>query len=131
MGIHIIARDDKGAVLTCLNSSQPCNSQVVVAKCRALLRATEFCREVGFQHVEFEGDALVKVRALSRKEVCCASYGFLIEEAKQLLQVNSSWIISFIHREGNSAAHSLANLGLSSDCEHVWIEEVPLSSSLL
>lgn len=88
MGIGIIVRNNMGEVLACLSSSRCSYSLLAVAECRVLLRAFEFCQEMGFTHVEFEGDDQTIVQAIKKEEECCILYGTLVEEAKQVLKAN-------------------------------------------
>lgn len=69
--------------------------------------------DLGFGKVQFEGDSQVLVNAISSDAVCEAWSGHLVEEAKEILKMRPLWSISFDHREGNRAAHTLAKFSLN------------------
>lgn len=99
-------------------------NQPVVAECFALLKAMEFCQEMGFYFVEFEDDAQIVVQAIRKEEEYCAWFGTMIEEAKQVFKANGLWSMNFIHKEGNRAAHTLDKFGFSFIDDNVKIEEI-------
>lgn len=51
------------------------------------------------------------IKATLQEERLCTWYGDINEDIKQALCNRPTWEISFIHREGNGVAHSLAKLG--------------------
>lgn len=57
----------------------------MVAEFLALLRAMQLCIKLGYEWVDFEGDALVVVNSINAHEPSLAWYGELIEDAKLLL----------------------------------------------
>lgn len=115
MGFSIVIWDDVGEVLACLSASRPFYSlpAATAAECRAFLRAMEFFLELGFSHIQFEGDALLIIQAIKKRSECLAWYGDLVKEAKFNFQRHPEWGLSFTQREGNHAAHALAKHGLS------------------
>lgn len=68
--------------MACLALSKPFFSKPLVAEIRALMRAMVFCVELGIKVVQFEGDALTVVKAISSETENLAWYGHLVEEAK-------------------------------------------------
>lgn len=48
-----------------------------------------------------------------------------MEDLEAYVRSNPNWVVSFVHKEGNGVAHSLAKLGLSINLEHVWVENFP------
>lgn len=97
----------------------------MTAKIYALWRALQLCAELNVPVMVFEGDALQVIEAVKKKEECWSWYGQLIEDVKQAMKGNQGWTIQFTKRDGNKAAHCLAKLGLSSEEERVWMEDVP------
>lgn len=72
-----------------------------------------------------EGDSQLLINAINREAECEAWYGHLVEEAKQTFKNRPQWSISFVHKQGNCAAHRLAQYGLNLYEEQVWVEETP------
>lgn len=98
----------------------------VVAACISLLCAMKLSIELGHERADFEGDTQIVVNSVNSQESCLAWYGNLIEDAKLLLKHNPLWTVSFIHREGNQAAHDMAKIGLdSSSTEITWFFDFP------
>lgn len=98
----------------------------VVVECIALLCAMKLSMELGHERADFEGDTQIVVNSVNSQESCLAWYGNLMEDAKLLLKHNPLWTISFIHREGNQAAHVTAKIGLdSSSIERTWFFDFP------
>lgn len=64
MSINIIARDQEGGILATMSASKPHIMDQVVAKALAVLVVDGFRRDLGFQKVVLEGDALQIVQAL-------------------------------------------------------------------
>ncbi len=56
-----------------------------IAKATAAWRAALFCKELGYQRVELEGDALQVVQALQKEGCNWSKYDYLIEEACMVL----------------------------------------------
>lgn len=73
--------------------------------------------------MKLEGDAEIIINASKRKDECLAWYGDIIKEAKCHLKSHPLWKLSFTHREGNKAAHTLAKYGLAMPQEFVWINK--------
>jgi hypothetical protein len=48
-----------------------------------------------------------------------------LTETRQMLGSMVSWKVSHVRREGNRAAHNLAKLALSKQCNRVWINSCP------
>lgn len=85
----------------------------------------EFCEKLGIEDAHFKRDAQILIQAINKEEDCWSWCGHLVESAKQIFKHRTRWTLTFIHREGNHVAHSLAKHGLCLYLEAVWIEEVP------
>lgn len=83
----------------------------------------KFCIELGFERVNFEGDAQVLINAIKGEEVCWAWYRNLIEDVRQILKNISLWSIDLVHMEVNQVAHLLAKNSLLLFSESIWIKE--------
>lgn len=125
MGIGLVIQVFLEKVWACLCLSRPFYSSLVIAECLDLLKALDFCIDCGFWSVVLEGDAHIITHALNREDECLVSYGELIEEAKSKMKNKSHWRVSYILREGNGVAPSVAKYGLTISIEIVRINEVP------
>lgn len=124
MGMGAMIRDFKGDVMACLCSTHKFISSPIVAAYRALRKTMQFCVELGFKLAIFEGDSQLLVEAINREEDSETWYGHLVAEVKTWFKNRQQWTISFIHREGNQAAHKSAKC-LNLLEEKVWIEVSP------
>jgi ribonuclease HI len=66
-----------------------------------------------------ESDSLEIVNALRNVDTCRGRYGFILEDAKQLLNSSRHWEAHHVRRTGNEAVHSLARHALSNRTEQV------------
>lgn len=117
MGIGIVVRDYVGVFLAGLSASVAGSTHSIVAEFQALWITIEFCEELGIEDAHFEGDAQILIQAINNDENCWSWYGHLVESAKQIFKRRTRWSITFIHREGNHVAHTLAKHGLYSNLE--------------
>jgi ribonuclease HI len=91
MGIGVIIRDERGAVVAawsklCQGSIEPTMGEVT-----ALFYAESLCRELGIHEVIFEGDAKQVVDAINSNTSKWSRFGHLIEDTRQMLQFLSRW----------------------------------------
>jgi len=122
MGIGIIARDYQGGVRAAKCEVFPHIRDPVAAEA---IGALSFGRFMGYQSVELEGDAREIILALNNPEEVDSIHGHFLTETRQMLGTLVSWKVSHVRREGNKAAHSLAKLALSKQCNRVWINSCP------
>jgi hypothetical protein len=61
----------------------------------------------------FEKDNKTLVAALQAHNVPCNEFSDLVSECKSLLSCNSDYVVSFIRRQANKVAHSIARAALS------------------
>ncbi|KAF5461926.1 hypothetical protein F2P56_017985 [Juglans regia] len=125
IGIGIVIRDSNGEVMVTVCSRKDHVISPFIAECQALKRSIDLCKELGFGAVMMEGDAKGMIETVLAKEADESEYGQLIEDTKRAFAQGIHWSLSFIHREGNSVAHSLAKKALLTDTELCWIEESP------
>lgn len=72
MGIGVVINDSIGEVLARLSLRAKSHSKSIVAKIAILRRAMVFCLELGFDQVQFEGDAQLVVNAINNENECSA-----------------------------------------------------------
>ncbi|KAF5443038.1 hypothetical protein F2P56_035633 [Juglans regia] len=125
VGLRVVIRNEEGEIMAAVGEHRSLVSDPTAAKGYALRKAMEFCKDLNFSRVVFEGDAQVIVNVVNEEEKYLSIYGFVIEDAKKLLKGISQWSVKFVYRNANEAAHCLAKEALSLFSENVWIEEVP------
>ncbi|XP_062154522.1 uncharacterized protein LOC133862691 [Alnus glutinosa] len=125
MGIGIIARDHQGRVRAAKCEILPHVRDPVAAEAIGARSAVSFGCFMGFQSVDLEGDAREIILTLSNLEEVDSVHGHFLAETRQMLGSLVSWKVSHVRREGNKAAHSLAKLALSKQCNQVWINSCP------
>lgn len=91
-----------------------------------LWRALKLCDELNFINLIFEGDALVFIKAISSMKDCWTCYGQLIEDIQSIIQNKKDWLIQYTCEDCNNVTHTIAEIGLKSEGEKVWIEECPV-----
>jgi hypothetical protein len=97
----------------------------VTAEALAARRAVEVSHMLGLRKIILEGEALQIVQALRLTDGGRCSYGLLIEDMQQLLWRFSEFLVQFIRRETNDAAHKLARLALSMGENKIWRDNFP------
>lgn len=109
---NIVIRDNKCEVIACLISSQPFYSLPIFVECLILQKTTMLRVDLGLRNVVLEGDAQVIFKAMQQEYQDWSLYMRVIEDIKSVMHNQQSCSIFFVHREGNSIAHSLPKLGL-------------------
>ncbi|KAF5444675.1 hypothetical protein F2P56_033791 [Juglans regia] len=128
MGAEVVIRDSRGDVLVSLSTQLQWVNSPFMAECKALSKAIELCKELGFYRVWFEGDAKGVVDRVNKEEEDDSWEGLVVGDLQKELRSCRGWKLSFVHRECNEVAHSLAKLGVSIDTERVWMKCVPPDS---
>lgn len=87
--------------------------------------AVIFALELGLQQCQFEGDSEIVIKALQGCDMLHSSFGHLVKDT--LILVNSFWSLSFFHmvRQGNAAAHALAQRVRISFPLLIWMKSIP------
>ncbi|XP_042969542.1 uncharacterized protein LOC122302385 [Carya illinoinensis] len=80
MGIGIVLRDGRGDIEVVLAAPKAHVPSAFHAECYALLRAMQLCRELGFSHMVFEGDAKQVIDCVTSKCSNCSWKGQLVED---------------------------------------------------
>jgi len=125
MGMGIVVRDSQGEVKAAMCDVIPYIRDLVVAEAIGAQCAVQFCRNLGLQSIELEGDAREIILALSNPAEVDSIHGHLLIETRQMLESLFSWRVSHVRREGNMVAHLLAKLALSKQFDRVWLNSCP------
>ena len=75
--------------------------------------------------IQFEGDSTLVLAVMRGSGENNSIRGHFINDLRCLRMKWVESVLSHTQREGNSAAHRLARMGLSSEQETVWFEEPP------
>jgi hypothetical protein len=127
MGVGVVIRDGNGRVLAAKAKAYPYIADPATGEALGAWNAVLLGCQLNLADVILEGDSAIVVTALKRTEVCLASYGNLVDEAKQGLCCMQPVVIQHVLREANQAAHLLAKTAVSQLLDKEWIEECPLS----
>ncbi|XP_041001550.1 uncharacterized protein LOC121247238 [Juglans microcarpa x Juglans regia] len=126
MGAGVIIRNERGEVMATCHDQKQNVFEPALAECYALRKAMDFCRDLNFDKVTFEGDAQVVINTVNDPVEDLSLNGSIIEEMKMMLKGWQGWKVQYSHRDTNTVAHKLAKAALNSEEEKVWIEEAPV-----
>ncbi|KAL2904012.1 60S ribosomal protein L18 [Bienertia sinuspersici] len=96
---------------------------VVTGETMAVQRGLGVAMEAGLRNFIMEVDNMVPYHGLRQKKHEVSSYGLILQDIYKLCLQRDNVSFSFIRRNGNQAAHSLANMSLNVNELLVWLEE--------
>ncbi|KAF5447234.1 hypothetical protein F2P56_032802 [Juglans regia] len=123
MGMGVVIRDNNGDLQATLVAPRDNIVSAFMAESVALLRAMELCQELGFNMVEFEGDAKAVVDAVKSSAEDNSWLGQATEDLKQVFSLFPLWQLSYVFRCCNKAAHEAAKVAIRSRSERVLLEK--------
>ncbi|XP_041003989.1 uncharacterized protein LOC121249345 [Juglans microcarpa x Juglans regia] len=126
MGAGVIIRNEKAEVMATCNIQKRNVVELALAKCYALRKAMELCKDLNFDKVTFEGDAQVVINVVNDPIEDPPFNGSSIQEMKMVLKGWQGWKVQYSHRDTNVVAHKLQKAALHFEEEKVWIEEAPI-----
>jgi len=123
IGVGLVARDAFGMVLGARCVSRCLRTDPLTAEAMAALFAVQFCIEVGFFDVVFEGDAQTVIKEIDSQPPHLSRIGHFIESIASVRQQcrNSNFV--YVHRSINGAAHVLACEAAFSNVNETWLED--------
>ncbi|GMN52900.1 hypothetical protein TIFTF001_022038 [Ficus carica] len=124
VGVGVVVRDDKGSVLGVVSRHMFGLFSPHVGECLAVREGTWFALSRGYSSWIVETDAInvYRVVSLVSSPVQPSIEANVIADIRDsCLQVRSGSVCYGSHK-GNSIAHFLARLAISSSCSHVWID---------
>ncbi|KAL5810001.1 hypothetical protein ACOSQ4_026569 [Xanthoceras sorbifolium] len=103
----------------------------LLAETLAIRRGMQLALETGLSPLLLESDCLGAINAVKARSVLCSDMGLVLADICSLSSNLNVVSFSFIPREANKVADSLAKfaLGLSSDL--FWLESCPPCGELL
>ena len=124
-GIGVVIHNDAGLVMASLSQRIPLPASVIKVEAFAEIRAMEIALELGFDNVTLEGDSKVPVKTLNDGGNTLAHYGNLTVDILFVTSHFSKVQFSFVRRQYNRLAHSLARHASMIQQMSIWMEEVP------
>jgi ribonuclease HI len=72
----------------------------LVAEAYAARQGVMFCRDLGFQSIQLEGDSQLVVTAIRSGDIFQERIGNLIEDIRVNLNLFHNWEVKFVRRDG-------------------------------
>jgi len=84
----------------------------------ALLESIKTTISNGIHTVLFETDCMSLVDALTSPAISISEFGNLVSQCRRLLSSNLDYVVSFVKRQANRVAHTIARASLSHSSPH-------------
>ncbi|XP_048493125.1 uncharacterized protein LOC125493684 [Beta vulgaris subsp. vulgaris] len=125
VGMGAVLRDCVGDVLMAMCDLWKGECEVHVGEAMAVRQGIKVAMEAGFLSFIIETDNTTVYHALKNKKTEASAFGLILKDIYLLLSscVNISY--SWVRREGNMVAHSLAKKSISMGELGVWLEDIP------
>ncbi|KAM2993814.1 hypothetical protein FF2_045866 [Malus domestica] len=119
-GVGWMGRDFAGLLQIAGGSGTGISHSTAAAEACAIRSALMACIDNGFDEVVIESDALVIIQMLKKESTQDYSIECILGDIKILVQRLTSVTFSFVPRESNCAAHSVAKFALQQGGDFVW-----------
>jgi ribonuclease HI len=113
MGYNMCFRDSMEKLLIGMSGYSQISATVLEAESMGLLEAIKTATSNGLQRVWFEIDSRSLVNALNTSNTPLNEFWDLVFQCKNLLLNNPDFVVSFVRRQANKVAHSIARAALS------------------
>ncbi|XP_050285738.1 uncharacterized protein LOC126725206 [Quercus robur] len=124
-GVGVVIRNDQGQIMGAMSKRLNLPLGAVEVEAKAFEEGLRLAGDLGLNQVILEGDAQSITNALMGKSLPPSSIQRLIAGASRWKQWVQVWSASYVRRDGNGAAHVMAQNAKSiSDCV-VWVEDTP------
>jgi ribonuclease HI len=124
-GLGMILRDHTGRMIAAKCSARLGCLNPAAAEAIAALEAMVLCCRLGYDRIQFEGNAKLVVEAITTIEPDWSTKGHIIDAMEEQARSFHQWQISHISREANQIAHVLAKMGSTRGLENEWFSEPP------
>ena len=124
-GIGVVIRNETGLIMASLSQRIPMSTSVTEVEALAARRAMELALELGFDNVILEGDSEILLKTPKTGGSTLAHFGNLTADILFLTSHFSKVHLSFVRRQCNRLAHSLARCAFIIQQMSVWMEELP------
>ncbi|XP_057425079.1 uncharacterized protein LOC130718496 [Lotus japonicus] len=118
-GLGFIARNNAAEVMAATDAPSP-----VIAEALAFRWSLSLAKDLGFREVCLETDCLYLFETWQKSKRGDSYLFSILNDCRDLVSSFSYFVLSFVHRTGNSVADHLAK-NSSKFHNSVWIEEVP------
>ncbi|KAM1053412.1 hypothetical protein PS2_000909 [Malus domestica] len=119
-GVGWVGRDFAGLLQFARGSGTGICHSAAAAEACAIRSALMACIDNGFDKVIIESDALVIIKMLSKVSPQDYSIECILGDIEILVQRLMSVTFSFVPRESNLSAHSVAKFALQQGGDYVW-----------
>ena len=124
-GFGAIIRNEKGEVMAAYAGRGPSVTDSEEAEALACRKAIEFAVDTGFSDLIIEGDNIEVIKAISSARDNGSRLGHIYEDIRCLAASLRDWSTSWVRRNANTVAHSLAQFAREIENEIVWLEDLP------
>jgi len=123
-GYGFCIRDSSGHLMLGMSDYAFFSSSPAEAEALGLLEAIKLVVARGFPFVIFESDCKFVVDAVNSSQVPHNEIGDIISRCQDLLSSHSQFIVSYVRRQANKVAHSIARASLSHPNPYIF-DHVP------
>ena len=120
-----MVRDEWGRIVAAQSKIEKGLLEPTMAKARATLLAIRLCKNMGIDHIIFEGDVKVVINAVLLDEIDGSCLNIVVANIKCELQSFQHWRLSFVRREGNEVAYCLSKEVTKNLTDQSWFSEIP------
>ncbi|XP_075665492.1 uncharacterized protein LOC142635174 [Castanea sativa] len=124
-GYGIIIRNDKGEVMAASSTRGAPTSGSKEAKVLVCHHAVEFSFGLGFRDLVIQGDNITVMHKTTKFGTSSSRLGHIFLDIHSSLASPYWFFVSFIHREDNFVAHSLARFAKHISDDVIWIKDSP------
>ncbi|XP_048493311.1 uncharacterized protein LOC125493829 [Beta vulgaris subsp. vulgaris] len=131
IGMGAVMRDSSGVVKFAATKRVGARWDATLAEAMAARFVVEVTLRLGYDHVIFEGDALVVVQAVKNNVDGMAPLFRVFYDIRRFIQNFVAFSFLHVKRAGNVVAHLLARWDCSRNSEIVWLDNFPQSITTL
>ena len=124
-GLGIVIRNSEGHALVSLTQQIPLPATVIETEALAARRAMELALELGLEDIVLEGDNEPLFKALKNRGRSLAQHGHLLNDILFLSSFFTNFSVSWVRRQCNKLAHSLARKAKGLPVMTVWMNDIP------
>jgi len=120
MGHGMCFRDSTRSFLLGKSDFSHSSATVLEAESLGLLDVIQVAISYGMHDVLFEIDSKVMSDALASTATPTNEFGDLVSQCRSLLLIRPDFVVSYIRRQANRVAHSIARASLSRPSPHIF-----------
>ncbi|XP_074318299.1 uncharacterized protein LOC141655100 [Silene latifolia] len=124
-GMGVVIRDHEGSVGKARVKQVRAQWEVNITEAKAAFLGLQMARQMGIESVILESDSLVLVTLLKTRKVENSNLGNVVQGILRLSEEFGSCAFSFVKRNGNKAAHSMAHYSPLDYSTRIWVASCP------